>query len=122
MNLPAVQLAVFVVYSTALEAFVKEAFGFDFDYHLASRMPAGSVVEYRATGLENAPDSIREKAAKLLSGKRVNDVSTILAVLVDREIIPPGTYRIDTRDVSAASVKPGKPWKAGRLKIVGMQV
>jgi hypothetical protein len=122
LNLPAVQLAVFLIHYSAFEEFVKEAFAFDFDYHLASRMPAGSIVEYRATGLEHAPDSVREKAARLLSGKRVNDPATILNVLVDRGILPPGTYRIDTRDVSVASVKPGKPWKTGRLKITGMLI
>ncbi|QDT53598.1 hypothetical protein Pan44_16200 [Caulifigura coniformis] len=118
----AIQLAVFIIHHTAFEQFVKEAFRFDFDYHLASRMPAGSIIEYRATGLANAPDSIRDKAARLLSGKRVNDPATILNVLVDREIIPPGTYRIDTREASIATPKPDKPWKLGRLKITGMLV
>jgi hypothetical protein len=122
LNLSAIQLATFLIHHTAFEQFVEAAFGFEFDYHLASRMPTGSVIEYRAAGLENAPDSVRDKAARLLSGKRVNDPATILNVLVDRGIIPPGTYRIDTREAPVTITKAATPWKLGRLKIVGMQV
>jgi hypothetical protein len=123
LNLPAIQTAVFIVHHTAFEAFVEKMLGFKFDFALASRMPAGSIIEYHATGV--APDahqSIRDKAAKLLGGQRVNDPQIILDVFVDGGALPPGTYRIDTREPSVASPKPGKPWKAGRLKVVGMLV
>jgi hypothetical protein len=86
-------------------------------------MPAGSIIEYHATGVApNAHQSVRDKAAKLLGGQRVNDPQIILDVFVDGGALPPGTYRISTKEQPATVSPSAKPWKAGRLKITGMLV
>ena len=114
-----VQHALFTIHREEFEKFVQRIFGFRYDFCMATHHPKDAIVEYRATGIpKDAPQPIRDKAALLLSGKRVNDPQIILDVLVQHRAIPPGTYRISTKPQPAMSGK----WSPRKLKIVGYQV
>jgi len=111
-----VQAATFVVHHKAFDKFVESIFKLKYDFLLATHHPKDSIIEYRAVGIpKDAPQPIRDKAAMLMSGQRVNDPQVILDTLVTHRAIPPGTYHISTKAPPAISGK----WRTGKLKIVG---
>ena len=90
------RIPVFRVHYKDFERYVKQVFGFDFDFFLATGGVPGLSPEYRIKGLPDS-DSFQRMGINLREGQRTKNVEVILNVLAEDGYIEAGQYVIDTR-------------------------
>lgn len=90
------RIPVFRVHYTDFENYVKQVFGFTFDFFLATGVVPGLCPEYRVSG-EVGSHSVQKIAMNLREGQRTKNMEVILNVLVEDGYIDAGQYVFDTR-------------------------
>lgn len=89
------QLPFYRVHYLALQAYVEQVFGFEFDYLFASGVVENTAVDYDVHGTLPS-DAWEKKARDLRECKRTKDTNLILNVLAHDGYIQPGRYTVST--------------------------
>lgn len=101
--LEVIQVPVYRVHHTKLEAYIEQVFGFEFDFLMAVGITEGQCVEYTVTGDIPTTEWLR-RADELRSGRRSRSATLILAVLCHDGYIRQGHYTVITHPLPDPTV------------------
>lgn len=94
-DLPVYQEPFFRVHYTCLEKFIKDTYGFEFNFLFAAGVTAGMCPEYIVTG-QLSTTSWKERATSIRQGHRPKSISLLLNVMAHDGKIPKGQYTVST--------------------------
>lgn len=98
-DLPIYQEPFYRVHYTCLEQFIKDTYGFEFDFLRATGQTQGMCPEFIVTGELNTT-SWKERAMAIRQGHRPRSISLLLNVMAHDRKIPKGKYTVSTHPLA----------------------